>query len=140
MPKDLKTLEDQREKLYKQFASFGDFRQGTISVTFSKCGKKNCACAQPDHPGHGPRYLWNATRKGKSVAQHLRLGPELEQARQQVDTGHRFQGWCQKVVALNEDICRLRPAPEIGDEQELEALKKKLRKKFAMKRRKRSRG
>jgi hypothetical protein len=25
-----------------------------------RCGKPNCVCAQPDHPGHGPRYLWTA--------------------------------------------------------------------------------
>jgi len=130
MPEDLKTLEDQRDRLYQQISSFGDFRRGIISVTFSKCGKKNCACARKGHPGHGPRYLWNTTHKGKSLAQHLRLGPELEQVQQQVEAGRRFQRWCQEATELNEKICRLRPVPEVEDPRALETLKKKLRRRF----------
>ncbi len=130
MSEELKTLEAQLDRLYQHISSFGDFRRGIISVTFSKCGKKNCACARKGHPGHGPRYLWNTTRKGKSLAQHLRLGPELEQVQHQVETGRRFQRWCQEVTELNEKICRLRPVPEVEDPGELEALKKKLRKRF----------
>ena len=133
MTDDLKTYEIKRDGVYERLDSFGDFRGGTISVSFSKCGKKHCICHQKGHPGHGPRYLWSTTRKGKSLAQHLRLGPELDQVRRQVETGQRFQAWCQEVVEMNEQICRLRPVPEIEDEKELERLKKKLRRKFLKK-------
>jgi hypothetical protein len=34
------------------------------------------------------------------------------------------------VVEVNEQICRLRPVPEIKDEEELTALKKKLQRRF----------
>ena len=127
---DLKTLEFKRDKLYRQLVSLGDFRLGSISVTFSKCGKKRCVCAQKNHPGHGPHYRWTATDKGKTVAQHLRLGPELDQAQKQVDNGSNFLNWYQEVIDLNAKICRLRPVLQIENQQELEALKKKLRKKF----------
>lgn len=130
MSEDLKTLEDQRDMLYQQLHSFGDFRPGIISVTYSKCGKKRCVCNSKDHPGHGPRYLWNTTRKGKSLAQHLRLGPELDQVSHQVERGRRFQYWCREVIEVNDKICRLRPVPKIENEQELNSLKKKLRRKF----------
>ncbi len=133
MSDDLKALEIQRERLYQKVLSFGDFRRGSISATFGKCGKKNCACAAKDHPGHGPHYRWTMTRKGKSLAQHLRLGPELEVVQKQVDQGSRFQKWYEAVLEINEKICRLRPVPEIKDEHELEVLKKKLRAKFAKK-------
>ena len=119
MTEDLKTCERKRDGLYQQLASLGDFRPGNISVTFSKCGKKKCICRQKGHPGHGPRYLWSTTRKGKSLAQHLRLGPELDQVRQQVEAGRRFQDWYQEVIKTNEQICRLRPVPQIEDENEL---------------------
>ncbi len=33
---------------------------GVGDENYRKCGKPNCACAQPDHRGHGPRFLWNA--------------------------------------------------------------------------------
>lgn len=130
---DLQTVEMRRDGLYQRLASLGDFRPGMISITFSKCGKKNCACHQKGHPGHGPRYLWNTTRKGKSLAQHLHFGPELDQVRRQVEAGRRFQDWCQEVIETNEQICRLRPVPEIKDEKELEDLKKKLHRKFSRK-------
>ena len=139
MSEDLKVMEDQREQLYQQIHSFGDIRGGTISVHFSKCGKKNCACHQKKgHPGHGPRYLWSATRQGKTVAQHLRLGTELDEARKQVEEGRRFQSCCQEFIELGEKICRLRPVPEIENEKELTALKKKLQRSFLRKRKKKS--
>ncbi|MCK4761408.1 MAG: hypothetical protein KAW12_04350 [Candidatus Aminicenantes bacterium] len=61
MTNELKTLEAKRNSLYKKLMNPGDFRRGTISINYRRCGKKNCACAKPDHPGHGPQYLWNAT-------------------------------------------------------------------------------
>ena len=39
-------------------AAVGDFRRGSVSENCRKCGKPNCVCAAPDHPGHGPRFLW----------------------------------------------------------------------------------
>jgi len=61
----LPELEAERERLYEQLAATGDFRRGSISKNYRRCGKPNCACAQPDHPGHGPRYLWTRSVPGK---------------------------------------------------------------------------
>lgn len=133
MSEDLKALEFQRDELYRRLTSLGDFRLGTISATFNKCGKKRCVCAAKNHPGHGPNYRWTATLGGKTVAQHLRLGPEVDLVQHQMENGHRFLDWYQEAVELNAKICRLRPVPQIEDERELEAFKKKLRMKFAKK-------
>ncbi len=59
----LETLESRRMKLYQHLQTVGDFRPGTISVSYRRCGKANCACVRPDHPGHGPQYLWHATTR-----------------------------------------------------------------------------
>jgi len=131
MPETLEALEARREKLYQQLRNLGDFRRGTISVNFRRCGKGNCACARADHPGHGPQYLWHATIAGKSCARNLRLGPELQKVGQEVDNYRRFVAWSQELVEVNERICERRPVQEIKDEQELEQLKKKLQKQFA---------
>ena len=57
----LQSLESSRIQLYRKLEALGDFRRGIISANYRKCGKSNCACAQKDHPGHGPQYLWNAS-------------------------------------------------------------------------------
>ena len=73
MNESLKRLESKRKSLYKKLEEIGDFRRGTISVNYRKCGKKNCICTKPGHPGHGPQYLWNTTVKGKSYAKNLKM-------------------------------------------------------------------
>jgi hypothetical protein len=130
MPESLAVLEERRQELYQQLAAIGDFRPGMISVNYRKCGRKNCRCAQPGQAGHGPQYLWNTTQQGKSRAQNLRLGPELEKVEQEVANYRRFVEVCGELVQLNEQICRLRPVPEIKDERELSRLKKTLQRKY----------
>ena len=51
----LPELEAGRDLLYTRLAATGDFRRGSVSENYRKRGKPNCACAQPGHPGHGPR-------------------------------------------------------------------------------------
>ena len=73
MEPSLQALELRRRQLHRQMENLGDFRRGTISVNYRKCGKSNCACARKGHPGHGPQYLWNASVSGKTQAQNLPL-------------------------------------------------------------------
>jgi len=131
MSDTLEDLELRRSALYQQMKVIGDFRPGTISVNFRKCGKPRCACAQPGHPGHGPQYLWSTTSGGRSRAQNLPLGPQLAKAREELENHKVFIGLCRELVEINEKICLMRPVVPIQDEKELEALKKKLRKQFA---------
>src|SRR3990170_8866606 len=126
MEETLESLEAERRSVYRKLEGIGDFRRGIISVNYRKCGKKNCACAMPGHLGHGPQYLWNTTIKGKSYAKSVRLGPELQKYMQETTKYREFSRLCQELVQLNEKICNLRPAPEIEDKDEREALKKKL--------------
>ena len=122
--------------LYRQLEQLGDFRRGTISVNYRRCGKSNCACARKDHPGHGPQYLWNASVGGKTRARNLRLGPELEKVEEEVERYQSFLRLCQELVQVNDQICQRRPVRTIPDATELEELKKKLQKRFAAKRKK----
>jgi len=130
----LRELELQRKNLFRQMASLGDFRRGTISVNFRRCGKSNCACARKDHPGHGPQYLWNVSIGGRTQARNLSLGPELEKVEKEVEQYHAFVRLSQQLVEVNDRICQLRPVRSIDKEDELEELKKKLRRRFAEKR------
>jgi hypothetical protein len=134
MKESLGALESLRNDLARRLSELGDFRRGSVSVNYRKCGKPNCACAQPNHSGHGPQYLWNATIRGKSVAQNLRLGPELEKVTKEVENYRHFVKLCKQLIEVNEKICRLRPVAQIEDEEELERLEKKLRRKFSKRR------
>ncbi len=78
MPKTLEELESLRDKLRYQLLEVGDFQPGTIYPRFRRCGKQNCACAQPGHRGHGPQYLRTTAKSGRNRAENLRIGPELE--------------------------------------------------------------
>ncbi len=66
-------LQTKRNELLEQLKNLDEFRRGTISVIYRKCGKSQCWCAKEGVRGHGPQYLWNATIKRKSVAKNLRL-------------------------------------------------------------------
>ena len=58
-------------------------------------------------------------------------GPELEKARQEVENYQRFTALCRQLVEVNEQICQLRPVPEVADVGALEQLKKKLQRMYA---------
>ena len=81
---DLAGLEAERARLYADLSVVGDFRKGTLSAVFRKCGKPNCRCARPGERGHGPQYNLARWLGGKTVTMHLRPGPELEKAEREV--------------------------------------------------------
>jgi Family of unknown function (DUF6788) len=62
--RDVAWLERRRAELFTLISQAGDFRRGSLNAVWRKCGKPNCACAQPGHRGHGPQ--WNLTRPGRS--------------------------------------------------------------------------
>jgi len=110
-PPILSGLEQRREDLYRELSQVGDFRRGSLNEVRRKCGKPNCACAQPGHPGHGPQYNLTRSEGGKTVARHLRPGPELEKIRREVAEYERFRDLVGHVTEVNEAICEARPAP-----------------------------
>jgi hypothetical protein len=122
----LAELEARRAELYAQLAQLGDFRRGSVSVSYRRCGKANCACARPGHPGHGPRTMW--TRRGsdgKTVGRQLAAG-EVDKVRSELAAYHEFAELSAAIAAVNEAICEARPAagaapPGIGERQDTKA-------------------
>jgi hypothetical protein len=133
MGESLVEYEQKRVALIESLKKVGDFRRGTVTVNYRKCGKPNCACARPGHPGHGPQYLWSATIQGKSYAKNLKLGPQMQKYEEETARHRRFVEVCEEIVGINERICDLRPVPQAKDDQELAELKKKLQRRFAKK-------
>ena len=106
---DLAGLEAERARLYAELSGVGDFRRGTLSTVFRKCGKPNCRCARPGDPGHGPQYNLTRWAGGKTVTTHLRPGPELDKAEREAGEWQRFRSLTGQVEQVNEAICDARP-------------------------------
>ena len=106
---DLAGLEAERSRLYADLNGVGDFRRGTLRAVRRKCGRPNCACAAPGHPGHGPQYNLTRWAGGKTVTTHLRPGPELEKAEREAAAWERFRSLTGQIEQVNEAICDARP-------------------------------
>ena len=106
---DLVALEGERARLYADLSGVGDFRRGTLSAVFRKCGKPNCRCAQPGERRHGPQWNWTRWAGGKTVTTHPRPGPELEKAQREAAQWERFRELTGQIEAVNEAICDARP-------------------------------
>lgn len=108
MPTDVERLEAKRGQLYQALSQVGDFRRGSISANYRRCGKPNCACAGPGHPGHGPQYLLTTKINGKSHAKNVHSGPELVKVEQEIINHQKFRGLVKDLIEVNENICNLK--------------------------------
>jgi hypothetical protein len=106
----LRELEARRDRLFAQLRTVGDFRRGSVSENWRRCGKPNCACAAPDHPGHGPRLLWTRSEgRRKRVGRQLAAG-EVEKVRREIARHAEFTAAVEQIIEVNEAICEARPA------------------------------
>jgi hypothetical protein len=105
----LPEMEAERDRLYAQLSRVGDFRRGSVTENWRKCGKPNCACARPGHPGHGPRWLWtrSATRR-KTVGRQL-AAAEVGKVRAEVARHAEFTAISEQIAEVSERICEARP-------------------------------
>jgi len=111
MSPSLEVLESQRTGLARQIAQLGDFRSGSITSITARCGKPNCHCHQPHHPGHGPNFRLTYKRQGKTVSETFPSPVARRQAERQIAEFRRFQQLSRAFVEVNEKICRQRPLP-----------------------------
>ena len=106
----LPELEAERDRLYAELAAVGDFRRGSVSENYRRCGKPNCACADPGHPGHGPRFLWTRSEgRRKRVGRQL-AAEEVAKVRRELARHAEFAALSDRIVEVNEQICEARPA------------------------------
>ena len=106
----LPELMAERDRLLTQLSMVGDFRRGSVSENWRRCGKPNCACSAPGHPGHGPRFLWTRSAgRRKTVARQLAAG-EVEKVRLEIARHAEFATTVEQIIEVNEKICEARPA------------------------------
>src|SRR5450631_1117524 len=110
----LPELEAERDRLYAQLSAVGDFRRGSVSENYRKCGKPNCACAQPGHPGHGPRFLWTRTARGRKTVGRQLAAAEVGKVRGELARYAEFAAVSEHIAEVSETICEARPATGTG--------------------------
>jgi Family of unknown function (DUF6788) len=107
-------LEAERDRLYAQLAAVGDFRRGSVSENWRKCGKPNCACAAADHRGHGPRLLWTRSAGARKTVGRQLAAAEVDKVRAEVARHVQFTAISAQIVEVNEKICEARPVAAAG--------------------------
>jgi hypothetical protein len=110
----LTELEAERERLYALLAAVGDFRRGSVSENWRRCGKPNCACARPGHRGHGPRFLWTRNARGRGTVGRQLAAGEVERVRREVARHAEFASISEQIAEVNEKICEARPVTAAG--------------------------
>jgi hypothetical protein len=104
----LQALERKRTAVMEKIAALGDLRPGSLTTTQGKCGKADCCCKQPDHPGHGPHWRITYKADGKTRTESLYEPDAIEKAEREIDEFRRFQQLSREFVDLSTQICRCR--------------------------------
>src|SRR5260370_29701811 len=115
-------LESGRDRLFAQLVAVGDFRRGSVSENCRKCGKPNCACAAPDHRGHGARLLWTRSAGARKTVGRQLAAAEVEKVRRELGRHGEFTAISEQIAEVNEKICEARPvagtaAPAVAGEK-----------------------
>lgn len=100
----LSNLQMQKEKILRQISELNDFRQGSLSPRYRKCGKPYCHCAQEGSQGHGPLWMTTRSVRGKTISKAI---PEeqVDITFKQIDAFHQFQNLVHEYVETNIKIC-----------------------------------
>ena len=104
-------LEARRARLFEQLTAVGDFRRGSISENWRRCGKPACRrCAEPGSRGHGPRWLWTRTVPGRGTVGRQLRPEEVEKVRGELAAYEQFAVLAGQIAEVSEAICEARPA------------------------------
>ena len=133
----LDSLKQQRQNILEQINDLSCFRRGTVLARLHSCGKPNCLC-QKDPSDKHIQYQWSASINGKTQTKNLHLGPETEKYLNETNVYRNFQELMNQYVLINESIADLQQPKPVSTDKELDALKKKLRKKLPVQQRKKS--
>ena len=111
----LAELEARRARLFERLAAVGDFRRGSVSENWRRCGKPSCRrCAEPGSRGHGPRWLWTRTVPGAGTVGRQLKPEEVDKVRGELAAYQQFTELAGEIAEVSEAICEARPAPAAG--------------------------
>lgn len=101
-------LQEEREVLLNELNDMDEFRRGSINTVFRRCGHAKCACANKDHPGHGPQMTLTYKDKSRTHTVTLRSSEAIALTHKQVKEHNHFKDWCRRWLELQEKLSRQR--------------------------------
>ena len=105
-------LEARRARLFERLAAVGDFRRGSLSENWRRCGKPSCRrCAEPGSRGHGPRWLWTRTVPGVGTVGRQLKPEEVGKVRGELAAYREFTELAGQIAEVSEAICEARLVP-----------------------------
>ncbi len=111
----LAELEARRARLFERLAAVGDFRRGSVSENWRRCGKPSCRrCAEPGSRGHGPRWLWTRTVPGRGTIGRQLAPEEVGKVRGELANYQQFAALAEEIAEVSEEICEARPVLAAG--------------------------
>jgi hypothetical protein len=111
----LAELEARRARLFERLAAVGDFRRGSVSENWRRCGKPSCRrCAEPGSRGHGPRWLWTKTVPGQGTVGRQLRPEEVGKVRGELAAYQEFAELAGQIAEVSEAICEARPVPALA--------------------------
>ena len=96
-----------RLQLLQQLADLGDLRPGSLVASYRRCGKPNCRCAAPDHPGHGPRWILTHSVKGHTRTRTIPTS-QLATTRNQIAECQRLRHLVAELIEVSDQVCQQR--------------------------------
>jgi hypothetical protein len=118
MSTPITVLEQQRSSLLQQISELGDFRPGSITGTGGRCGTPSCHCQRPGDPGHAPHPRLTYKVNGKTVTESFSTPAAQRKAENEVAAFRQYQQLSRSFIAVNEQICQVRPIEETLTPQE----------------------
>ena len=126
MSESLQNLEANRSAILRQMDQLGDFRPGSISAVYRRCGKASCHCGDRNDLGHGPHFQMTYKVEGRTVTESLAGRASVEKAEQEIAAFRKFETLCQEFIEINQKICRSRPIEAQADGWTVEEKKRRM--------------
>ena len=104
----LPELEAERERLYAQLSSVGDFRRGSVTENSANAGSRTARARSPIIPGTGRGCCGPAPRAARSTWPQLAAG-EVAKVRRELERYAEFASISEQIVEVSEKICEARP-------------------------------
>ena len=104
MSKNIEELEGEQRKVREKLGELSAFRIGSLFHRMRKCGKKSCACAAAEHPGHG---CWVAQKRvGAKTVVSMVPAQAVEKVRKELAEGERFWELCSALAEVTDNLSR----------------------------------
>jgi len=96
-------IEGRRERILEEMRAIRSMRRGSVNEQYFKKKLK----AKPQMVTQGPYYVFSRSEGGRTKSYRLRKGPELEQARKDVEAHKKYSALCREFEELAERLGQL---------------------------------